>query len=317
MNIKCLSYHFSLYSKVLNFPDKPLDDDTHLGDDVMSIDPEEDKNDDEMSTITEEEKERQSYLTSLVVFVDTLRGLINEFATEDRVEKHEARMAWVKEDPVLGTDLEDDADVMRFPAIKRFANKLARIPVLVECAKELLKSLNEDGDTVSPNDAFQNLWENETFKKMLVNEYRKDRVKKHEARMAWVKEDPVLGTDLEDDADVMRKVLSLSVLYWMDINLYNIVDLREIVPMEMPDDLTIDYTVEHMHDEEALRKQIDACMGTKHDEAEREVAFMEIRAKQLQCESSLAEGVGVRWLVSYNTLTQSVPNLGVAVTKPA
>ncbi|GFQ08332.1 hypothetical protein PHJA_002977200, partial [Phtheirospermum japonicum] len=60
-----------------------------------------------------------------------------------------------------------------YPAIKRFANKLARIPGLVECAKELLKSLNEDGDTGSPNDAFQNLWENEAFKKMLVNEYRK------------------------------------------------------------------------------------------------------------------------------------------------
>ncbi|GFP84050.1 hypothetical protein PHJA_000548600 [Phtheirospermum japonicum] len=283
MHIECLNYHFSFNSKVFNFPDEPLVDDKHLGDDVMSIDTEEEETDDEMSFNTEEEKEKAKLSDSVV------------------------------------------------PAIKRFANKLARIPVLVECAKELLKSLNEDGDTVSPNDAFQNLWENEVFKKMLVDEYRtvrtlrglinklatEDRVEKHEARMAWVKEDPVLGTDLEDDADVMRKVLSLSVLYWMDINLYNIVDLREIVPMEMPDDLTIDYTVEHMHDEEALRKQIDACMGTKHDEAHREVAFMEIRANQLRCGRSLPEGVGVRWLVSYNTLTQSVPNLGAAVTEPA
>ncbi|GFP84061.1 hypothetical protein PHJA_000549700 [Phtheirospermum japonicum] len=274
-------------SKVLNFPDEPLVDDKHLGDDVMSIDTDEDKNDDEMSTNTEEEKEKAKLSHTVGRLCD-------------------------------------------YPAIKRFANKLARIPGLVECAKELLKSLNEDGDTGSPNDAFQNLWENEAFKKMLVNEYRKvrtlrglinklateDRVEKHEARMAWVKEDPVLGTDVEDDADLMRKVLSLSVLYWMDINLYNIVDLREIVPMEMPDDLTIDYTVENMHDVEALRKQIAACMGN-HDEAEREVAFKKIRAEQLRCGRSLPEGVGVRWLVSYNPLTRFVPYSMVAVTKPA
>ncbi|GFP84064.1 54S ribosomal protein l12 mitochondrial [Phtheirospermum japonicum] len=258
-------------SKVFNFPDEPLVDDKHLGDDVMPIDTEEEKTDDEMSSNTEEEKTDDEM----------------SYNTEEEKEKAELSH--------------------NYPAIKRFANKLARIPGLVECAKELLKSLNEDGDTVSPNDAFQNLWENEVFKKKLVDEYRtvrtlrglinklatEDRVEKHEARMAWVKEDPVLGTDLEDDADVMRKVLSLSVLYWMDINLYNIVDLREIVPMEMPDDLIIDYTVETWLDEEALRKQIDACMGN-HEEAEREVAFKEILANQLRCGPSLPEGVRVR-----------------------
>ncbi|GFQ02225.1 fatty acyl-coa reductase 2 [Phtheirospermum japonicum] len=118
--------------------------------------------------------------------------------------------------------------------------------------------------------------------------------------MAWVKEDPVLETDLEDDADVMRKVLSLSVVYWMDINLCNIVDLREIAPLEKPDDLGIDYTVENLQDVEALRKQIDACMRN-HGEAEREVAFKKIRAEQLTCERSLPEGVGVRWLTNKKT----------------
>ncbi|GFP84049.1 hypothetical protein PHJA_000548500 [Phtheirospermum japonicum] len=256
----------------------------------------------------------------------------------DRVEEMEMRYVWWKTmisgDGVFSDEerglicIDTTINNNVYPAY-RFANKLARIPGLVECAKELLKSLNEDGDTGSPNDAFQNLWENEAFKKMLVNEYRKvrtlrglinklateDRVEKHEARMAWVKEDPVLGTDVEDDADLMRKVLSLSVLYWMDIKLYNIVDLREVVLVEMPDDLTIDYTVESLRDEVALRKQIDACMEN-YTEAEREVAFKEIRVKQLQCESSLAEGVGVRWLVSYNPPTQTVPDLGAAVTKP-
>ncbi|GFP84062.1 hypothetical protein PHJA_000549800 [Phtheirospermum japonicum] len=119
----------------------------------------------------------------------------------------------------------------------------------------------------------------------LINEFAtEDRVKKHEAWMAWVKEDPVLGTDLEDDAD--------------------------------PDALTIDYTVENMLDEEGLRKQIDACMGN-HGKAEREVAFKKIRAEQLRCGRSLPEGVVVRWLVSYNPLTRFVPYSMVAVTKPA
>ncbi|GFP86351.1 hypothetical protein PHJA_000778900 [Phtheirospermum japonicum] len=102
-----------------------------------------------------------------------------------------------------------------------FVDKLAETPPVVEAAEKLLKSLKGDGNGCTPSDceaAFKELWGDEVFLNIIRNGCQQnpyfsslllaydndDLVSRHDERMSYVKDDPILKIELGPSALVMR-----------------------------------------------------------------------------------------------------------------
>ncbi|GFQ07891.1 hypothetical protein PHJA_002933100 [Phtheirospermum japonicum] len=105
-----------------------------------------------------------------------------------------------------------------------FVDNLAETPA-VEAAEKLLKSLKGDGNGCTDCEtAFKELWgdgvfldiirngcqQNPYFSNLLVAYDKDGRVSRHDERMSYVKDDPILKTELGPSAHVMRKAMCLT-----------------------------------------------------------------------------------------------------------